>query len=234
MKQVRWLIFILLAIMAAGVFMLARRSFSSNERYLLPENGASNFIGMAATSVPVPPLETKRMPEVPAPSTAAPSGGAIFDSPTARDGFQASMKRITGALSASQSQEWFAALGVDTEVNKTRALQLSMTAYSPGREREEVRQKVLAQYFLKYSARFGNKECLDALSANMALVRSNAAAKELERIYALDVLVLAKICARKDFASVDLLAQKEDNSLVRAQLLAALESINEEKQSPTL
>lgn len=234
MKRVRWNHIAVLVVVAAAVVTIAK-SYSSPVGH--KETASIEEVGTDAKPVPTSHAVSERqVPVVPARAAAfaiaEPIGGSIFDSPSARDGFQTGMKRVTGSLSATQAQERFAELGVDTEANKTRALQFSKVAYSPGREREDVRKKVLAQYFLMYSARFSQEECTESLSVNMALVRSNAADKDLQRAYALDVLAFAKICARKDFASVNQLAQGENDPLVRSQLLSALESVNEEKRSP--
>lgn len=227
MKWERWVFVSVAAVAAAVVFSLGEDCSPQGER---------------RQTVPVEDVATSNVPR---PDELAPSGRAspthpaqlgaearqmvpVFDDPAALDAFHAGMNRVTGTLRAELARERFLALGVDTEANKDRALRLAEAAYSPERGREEVRRKVLAQYFLAYSTKLRNEECMQALLMNAALARSQTEIGDLTHVYALDVLVLAKICARRNLDAVARFAREENHPRVRAQLDAALESVLEE------
>lgn len=230
--QARWVLVSFLAIAVAAVLSSGEdRSPPAVRSAAVPGEGD----GASAPRI-TPTLRRSGSPpgagvtsQRPAPLDPEPYHAAsLFDDPGALDEFHAGMNRVTGTLTRDRARERFGALGVDTEENKDRALRLATMSYSVQREREEVRRKVLAQYFLAYSERLGVEECLDALSENMALSRSHSATTDLGRAYALDVLVLAKICARKSEEAVARLVQDEGDPTVRAQLDSALASVLEE------
>lgn len=169
------------------------------------------------------------LPPRPALAAAALKVGNVFDDPKRLDKLQTDLGPITGALEPERGRERFRALGIDTVENKDRAVALARRPYSSV-QREEVRRRVLAQYFLTYSEQLSLEECMDILLADADEVRANHSGTDRTRIYALDVLVMAKICARIDERAVTHMAENESHGTVRSQLFFALASVHEQSE----